>query len=180
VETVNFYLAKFSNLNIGPEILFGLLVVISLFLFGLSLGRTRALVSLLAVYVAYVLRVIFPYFSELKKIAPNFSGAYIVSIAVFFVFYILAFFILNRTLIKRRLTMSEFSIFWIAFISFLQLGIFVSIVLNLVPANERIIFPEYLSGYFAGQKALFFWLTAPVVVLLLMRREKGSRKSKQD
>ncbi len=175
VEVVNSYISKLSSLNLGPETLFGFLIVIFLLLYGLSLGRTKALVSLLSIYIAYVLQALFPYFSELHEAARISPEMYLTRIALFFVFYLTVFAILNRSLVKHRLTMKEFSIFWVSLISLLQLGILVSIILNFIPIDKLTIFPEYLLGYFAGQRALFFWLTAPVLILIMMRREKRSR-----
>lgn len=166
---------KLSSLNVGPEMLFGLLAVIFLLLYGLSLGRTRALISLLAIYIAYVLQAIFPYFSELHNTMRLPVEMYVTRIAIFFIFYIVIFAILNRSLAKHRLTMKEFSIFWVSLISLLQLGILVAIVLNFIPVDKLSLFPEYLLGYFAEQRALFFWLTAPIVILITMKREKRSR-----
>ena len=180
MEIVKSYLEKFSNLSLGPEMLFGILVVVFLLLYGLSLGRTRALVSLLGIYIAYALQAIFPYFSELHDALRFSPEMYLTRVALFFVFYLTVFAILNRSLVKHRLTMKEFSIFWVSLISLLQLGILVSIILNFIPVDKLTIFPEYLSGYFAEQRALFFWLTAPVVLLISMRREKRSRSSTKD
>ena len=180
MDIVKPYLEKFSSLNLGPEALFGILVVVFLLLYGLSLGRTRALVSLLGIYIAYALQAIFPYFSELHDALRFSPEMYLTRVALFFVFYLTVFAILNRSLVKHRLTMKEFSIFWVSLISLLQLGILVSIILNFIPVDKLTIFPEYLSGYFAEQRALFFWLTAPVVLLISMRREKRSRSNTQD
>ena len=180
MDIVKPYLEKFSSLNLGPEALFGILVVVFLLLYGLSLGRTRALVSLLGIYIAYALQAIFPYFSELHDALRFSPEMYLTRVALFFIFYLTVFAILNRSLVKHRLTMKEFSIFWVSLISLLQLGILVSIILNFIPVDKLTIFPEYLLGYFSEQRALFFWLTAPVVLLISMRREKRSRSSAQD
>lgn len=177
MEIVNSYLEKFSALNLGPEMLFGILVVVFLLLYGLSLGKTRALVSLLGIYIAYVLQAIFPYFPELHDALRFFPEMYLTRVVLFFIFYLTVFAILNRSLVKHRLTMKEFSIFWVSLISLLQLGILISIIFNFIPVDKLTIFPEYLLGYFAEQRALFFWLTAPVVLLISMRREKRSRSS---
>ena len=157
--------------------LFGFLIVIFLLLYGLSLGRTRAIISLLGIYIAYALQALFPYFSELHNTLRLAPDMYMTRIALFFAFYFVIFAILNRSLVRHRLTMKEFSVFWVSLISLLQLGILLSIILNFVPIDKLTIFPENLLGYFAEQRALFFWLTAPVLILLMMRREKRSRSS---
>ena len=160
--------------------LFGFLIVIFLLLYGLSLGRTRALVSLLGIYIAYVLQAIFPYFSELHDTVRISPEMYLTRIALFFVFYIIIFAILNGSLVKHRMTMKEFSFFWVSFISLLQLGMLLSIILNFFPSEKLTMFPPSVLLYFGEQKALFGWLLAPVVMLIFMRRDKRSRSVAQD
>src|SRR3989344_2716053 len=97
-----------------------------------------------------------------------------------FVFYLTVFAILNRSLVKHRMTMKEFSFFWVSFISLLQLGMLLSIILNFFPSDKLTMFPPSVLIYFGEQKALFGWLLAPVVLLIFMRREKRSRSVAQD
>ena len=173
----NFNLASLSGLNfdLGPESLFGLLVVVFLLLYGLSLGRTRALMSLLSIYIAYVLQATFPYFSELHQAVRFSPEMYMTRIALFLLFHITIFAILNRSLVKHHLTMKEFSIFWVSLISLLQLVILASIILNFIPKDQITMLPQSLLGLFAEQRSLFFWLTAPVLILIAMRKEKRSK-----
>ncbi|MEX2090777.1 MAG: hypothetical protein WD989_01430 [Candidatus Paceibacterota bacterium] len=177
MELIKPYLEKISSLKLGSESLFGILVIVSILLYGLSLGKTRALISLLAIYIAYVLQAIFPYFSELHNAIRFSPELYMTRIALFLVFYIIIFAILNGSLVKRRLTMNEFSIFWVSIISLLQLGILTSVILNFIPADELTMFPKYALGYFAEQRALFFWLTAPILILIMMKRDKRSHRA---
>ena len=164
-----------AQLSLGPELLFGILIIIALFLYGLSLGRTKAIISLLGIYIAYVLQAIFPYFSELHKAVRFSPEMYMTRTVMFFIFYIIVFVILNRSLVRHRTTMKEFSIFWVSLISFFQLGILISIILNFIPIDKLTMFPSSLVGYFAEQRALFFWLTAPILILILMRRERRTK-----
>jgi len=160
-----------------PAMLFGGLVLVCLLLYGLSLGRTRALISLLAIYIAYVLQAMFPYLSELHDAIRYSPELYVTRILLFLIFYIIVFAILNRSLAKQRLTMKEFSFFWVLLISLLQLGMLISVILNFIPSDKLTIIPEYLLEYFADQRALFFWLAIPIAILISMRRDKPSRRS---
>jgi len=169
-----------TQLSLGPSLLFGILIVIFIFLYGLSLGKTKAIISLLGIYIAYVLQAIFPYFSELHKAIHFSPEMYVTRIVIFFIFYIVIFFILSRSLVRYRTTMKEFSIFWVSLISFFQLGILISIILNFIPIDKLTMFPSSLVGYFAEQRALFFWLTAPILILILMRRDKRAKSDAQE
>ena len=181
MELVNSYFGQLAQLSATfqaePKILIGGLVLVCLLLYGLSLGRTKALISLLAIYIAYVLQAMFPYFSELHKAVRYSPEMYMTRIALFLIFYIIVFAILNRSLVKQRLTMKEFSFFWVLFISILQLGILVSTILNFIPPDKLAAFPKSILTYFAEQRALFFWLAFPVLILIMMRKEKTRRTS---
>src|SRR3989338_8861466 len=76
---------------IGPAWLFGALGTIAISLYGLSLGRTRAVMSLLALYTAFAFDRTFPYFNEIQKIAGNGIQEYWIRIGVFIFTYVLIY-----------------------------------------------------------------------------------------
>lgn len=163
-----------SSFSLGPEMLFGVLALIFILLYGLSLGRTRALVSLLAIYIAYSIQSVFPYLDRLHDLLSISPDLYITRVALFLVTYILVFLILNKSLVKRRLTLADASFFSVSIISLLQLIILVTVITNIVPLsalrlNGKI--PGDFVQYFATQEALFYWFLAPIVVLLFMKSE---------
>src|SRR3989338_9417047 len=87
----------FSSLSgvsgMGFTWLFGALGAISLSLYGLSLGRTRAVMSLLAIYVAFTLDRLFPYFTEIKNMVSGDIADYWIRTSLFLIVYILVFII---------------------------------------------------------------------------------------
>ena len=163
--------SNFSNLNLGPEVLFFILAVIFILLWGLSLGRTRAFVSLLAIYIAYVLETGFPYLSQVNSaLNLKYDTAY-VKIGLFFAIYILVFAILNSSLVKKRLTIKESSIVIVGLVSLLQLGLLISIISNSLPSLIIKQVPAYLLPFFLGQQALFIWFVLPIVAALFIKRD---------
>ena len=165
------FLSSFSNLNLGPEVLFFILGVIFVLLWGLSLGRTRSLVSLLAIYIAYVLETGFPYLTQVDKaLNLKYDMAY-VKIGLFFAVYILVFAILNGSLVKKRLTMGESSIVIVGLVSLLQLGLLLSIIANNLPELIKKQVPAYLLPFFIGSQALFAWFVLPVVAVLFIKKD---------
>lgn len=159
-----------SGINLGPQVLFFTLGVIFILLWGLSLGKTRLLVSLLAIYIAYVLETLFPYLSYINDaLNLNYDVSYI-RIGLFFAVYIIVFAILNGSVVKARLTMSETSLMIVGLISTLQLGLLISIITNSLSATILRQVPEYILPFFYGQQALFVWFLLPVVSLLFIRK----------
>src|SRR3989344_4705440 len=115
--------------------LFGALGAVSLSLYGLSLGRTRAVMSLLAIYVAFTFDRLFPYFSEIKNMVSNNVADYWIRTGIFLAVYILVFILFNLSLLRKRFSSSEFSLFGILLISLLQLGFVGSIIFSYLPAE---------------------------------------------
>lgn len=158
--------------NLGYNWLFGVLGAIVLFLHGLTLGRTRALISLLSIYIAFTIYRLFPYLEELKKIVNRpLLDDYFLQVGLFLAVYILIFVILNLSFARKRLSSSEFSFFAVIFLSILQIGLLASIIISLLPETLTVKFLGKFYELFGSQQALFFWALAPLPVLLCMRGE---------
>lgn len=179
----NFNLAAISkfNFNFGPSGLFAILGLIFLLLYGLSLGRTRALISLLAIYIAYAILSVFPYLDRLNDLLMVSSELYITRVGLFLFIYVVAFAVLNGSLVKSRLTLKDASFFSVSVISFLQLGLLITIITNIVPVSVLKISGGISSftEYFSTNEALFYWFLAPIVVVSFMKRDKRSKSAKE-
>ncbi|MBI2065177.1 MAG: hypothetical protein HYT62_03945 [Candidatus Yanofskybacteria bacterium] len=163
----------FSSLSgvsgMGFTWLFGALGAVSLSLYGLSLGRTRAVMSLLAIYVTFAFDRLFPYFSEIKNMVSGSVVDYWIRIGIFLAVYILVFIIFNFSLLRKRFSSSEFSLFGILLISLLQLGFVGSIIFSYLPNELAVKWSFGFYNYIGTQQALFFWAMAPLPALLLLR-----------
>ena len=175
----NFDLASISSFNfdLGPSGLFALLGLVFLLLYGLSLGRTRALISLLGIYIAYSVMSVFPYIDRLHDLIKISPELYITRVVLFLVTYIVIFAILNRSLVKSRLTLKDASFLSVSIISFLQLGLLITIITNTVPVSALKASGNLssMAEYFSTNEALFYWFIAPIAILLFMKRDKKSR-----
>lgn len=179
----NFDLATISsfNFNFGPSGLFAILGLIFLLLYGLSLGRTRALISLLGIYIAYAIMSVFPFLDRLHDLIKVSPELYITRVGLFLFFYVVVFAVLNGSLVKSRLTIRDASFLSVSIISILQLGLLITIITNIVPVSALQISGNlsYLSEYFSTNEALFYWFLAPIVVVSFMRGNKKSRGSEE-
>lgn len=155
---------------LGPAWLFGALGTVAVSLYGLSLGRTRAVISLLAIYAAFAFDRTFPYLEKIQEITASQVETYWLRTAVFLAAYILIFTIFNFSFVRKKLSSAEFSLFGIVLISLLQLGFLVSIILSFLP--ESLISQLSLGpsiNYFTAPQALFLWMVTPLLALLFLR-----------
>ncbi|MDO8483276.1 MAG: hypothetical protein Q7S86_05690, partial [bacterium] len=145
-----------------------------LLLYGLSLGRTRALISLLGIYIAYAITSVFPYLDRLHDLIKVSPELYVTRVGLFLFFYVLSFAVLNGSVVKNRLTLKDASFLSISIISIMQLGLLITIITNIVPVSALKI-PGNLSGlteYFSTNEALFYSFLAPILVVSFMKGEK--------
>lgn len=179
----NFDLAVISkfNFNFGPSGLFIILGLIFLLLYGLSLGRTRALISLLGVYIAYAIMSVFPYLDRLHDLIKISPELYITRVGLFLFVYVIVFAVLNGSLIKGRLTIKDASFLSVSIISFLQLGLLTTIITNTVPISALKVSGNLsgLAEYFSTNETLFYWFLAPIVIVSFMKGSKKYKKSEE-
>lgn len=143
--------------------------MVCILLFALSMGRTRTLVSLLSIYVAFVLQAVFPYFGWLQTNAKSLtSDLPTLRIGFLLVAYIVSFVILSRSVLKKGFGLGDSSFITVIIMGLLQLGLLASIILNLAPAYQSYLPAKFLP-YIAQQKALFYWALAPVLLLVFQK-----------
>ncbi|MBI2062995.1 MAG: hypothetical protein HYT61_02010 [Candidatus Yanofskybacteria bacterium] len=150
--------------------------VFAILLVALSLGRSRILLVLLSLYVAAFLESHFVYFDKLRTSIKNVPD-YWLHFGLFFLIYGIAFGILNRSVLKHRLTLAESSIAAVVLIAVVEMGFLATIMLSYFPPEliERV--PSKLVPYFATKTAQFWWAVVPLFVLIFSKKNKEASVS---
>lgn len=151
---------QFSSFNFGAESLFGILFVVALLLWGLSLGRTKIMGSILSAYVSFALAKIFP-FSNLLEGQIKFINSQWLLVIIFIIFYGLVFFIFNSSFINKRFSSAEFSLAGIMILSVLNIGILSSMILAFLPMEMGIKIAGGFYNLIGSNPALFIWSVLP-------------------
>ena len=147
--------------------LFGAIAVL---LIGFAIGRTRLLLALVSVYAAVLVEKYFPYFTNLKELAGNYPD-YQLHLGLFIIFYLVIFFVLNRSLLKQRLTLREANIFWVLVLGLLWLGLLISVITTYLPVEVLAELPVPVITYFSTKIALFSWAILPLLIAVFLKRE---------
>ncbi len=162
-----------------PKFNYGWLValffVFVIFLIGLSLGRSRILLSLICLYVAAFLEPHFIYFDKLRGVMKSQPESWL-HIGLFLIFFIVSVAILNRSALKHSLTLRETSFFPIALIAILEIGFSASLIVSYLPSGIGGGLPVWIVKFFDTQNAQFWWALVPLVILLFMKHKKESPK----
>ncbi len=159
-----------SNLNLNSGTLFIGLGLVAVLLYGLSLGRTRAVISLVSVYIAFTLNALFPYFNELKNLIKFSVDDYIIRSFLFLVVYAVIFLVLNYSFISKKFSSADFSLFSVILLSVLQLGLLASIITSFLPQEVGMKFMGPAYSFLASGRALFYWSLTPIPAILLFAR----------
>lgn len=178
LDILRSFIPNFENLSsisfptsFGPGWLLGAFGAVALSVYGLSVGRTKAVLSLLSLYVAFVIIQLFPYLEKVDQITDKPFEEYWLKIGVFLAAYIVIFLIFNFSFIRKRLSLAEFSLFGIILISLLQLGFLASIIFSLLPKELATTWSFGFYNYFATKQAFFLWAVAPLPVLLFLKQK---------
>ncbi|OGM97793.1 MAG: hypothetical protein A2735_01390 [Candidatus Yanofskybacteria bacterium RIFCSPHIGHO2_01_FULL_41_21] len=165
-------LGALSMPSLGSGELFGILVVVGILLMALTLGRTRTLISVLSIYVAFALQTIFPFFGWILKNQSLTNDLPTLRVFVFLILYSIVFGLLNRSILKTRFNLGEASFVSVVTMGLVQIGLIISIILNLAPSFYDIAnkLPAGLSPFFGNQLALFYWALVPVFLLIFQKR----------
>ncbi len=165
-------LGALSMPSLGSGELFGILVVVGILLMALTLGRTRTLISVLSIYVAFALQTIFPFFGWLLKNQSFTNDLPTLRVFVFLILYAIVFGLMNRSILKTRFNLGEASFLSVVLMGLVQLGFIISIILNLAPSfyNMADKLPAGLLPFFGNQRALFYWALVPVFLLIFQKQ----------
>jgi len=168
-----FNLEKFNM-----DILVALFLLVVIFLVAFSLGKTKILLAIVSTYVALFLLAIFPFVFQIEKFFDGWFGlsaVFWVRLSVFVLLFILSLAILNKSILKPRMSMQESSPFSILFLSILESGFLVSAILGFLDSasQSKLGLSSLVLTYFGTPKALFIWAVLPLLALVFLRRKKA-------
>ena len=179
-----FSLSKFSRELGGfnfqrPDIstLAGLFLVVVIFLLAFSLGKTKILLAIVSTYVALLLLIIFPFVFQIEKFFGGWFGlpaVFWTRLSVFILFFAVSLAILNKSILKPRMSMQESSPFAILFLSILESGFLISALLSFLDSvsQTKLGLSPWLLAYFGTQNSQFIWAVLPLLALVFLRRKK--------
>lgn len=169
------YFGDFSSFGLHYNWLVILFFLFVIFLVGFSLGRTRMLLGLLSIYIAAFITPLFSYRDRLGEFFKNLPD-YWLNLSLFLVVYLIVFLILNRSLLKHRLSMKESSPLTILGIAILEIGFLTTIAVSYLPEKIVASLSPQLLKYFGSKNSQFIWSILPLLAVLFLKGRKEGRK----
>ncbi len=146
-----------------------LFFVVTVFLYGLSLGRDRIIVILVSIYMALAVVSNAPYIGSLRT-TDNSDQYFAFRLAIFVGIFILLFFLLSRSAMLKGIgSLAAGSWLQVLFFSVLHVGLLVSITLSLLPVEAINHLAPLTRDIFASDGGKFVWIVAPIVGMAFLK-----------
>ncbi len=141
-------------------------------LYGLTVGRDRSIVPLLSLYVAYVLTLHLPLVGRVNHWltlppSPTLPALW------FLLFFFGGLFLFKRTPHISALGRESGTWFEAILLAVLQIGLAVCFIAHLLPVTMVATWSSRLQAIFVGEWGKAFWMTAPLLFLVFVRRPFG-------
>lgn len=136
------------------------------FFYGISAGKRRIAATIIYTYVAYALILAVPLEQFIGKVSV--AEEWFLKGALFLlIFLVLAFSFGSR----RSRGFSSAAAWWHIFLlSFLQVGLLIHLILQLLPQEEIKLLAPLTRTVFANHALHIWWLIVPLLFLIILRR----------
>ncbi|MBU1167374.1 hypothetical protein KKC60_03125 [Patescibacteria group bacterium] len=161
----------FANVNWGVpswDLFIVLFFVVSVFVYGLSLGRERIMVILASIYMAYAVSSNLPFITEKMSQKFNLGPVFVMRTVVFLVILVALFFLFSRMNIFNNLGGGT-SLPVVALFSVLHVGLFVTIIFSFIPPTALAGLSSTTRMVFGSEIGKFLWIIAPIGAMYLMK-----------
>lgn len=162
--------SQFNFNNPSWDMFIVLFFVVASLLYGFSLGRDRIIVILVSIYMSLTVVHAIPDF----VLHVTFNGQYAFQITTFITLFVILFFLISRSALRRTLGANANDGTWYQTIifSFLHVGLMISITLSFLPAHIIQKFAPLTQTIFTHEWPAFGWIIAPIIAMMLFGRSK--------
>ncbi len=178
LSTVNNFISGVDFANPTWDLFIILFFIVSAFIYGMTLGRDRVILILVAIYMGLAVIHAAPFLDTLEPVGYGPNNVFAFRITIFIALFILIFFLLSRSTILRTLAKSESpgALWQVIIFSLLHVGLLISITLSFIPEEFHAQLSESTRQWFIGEQAEFFWVIAPIVGMALIRDREESEE----
>lgn len=152
-----------------PYFLVFIVLFLVIFIYGMNAGRGRMILMLLATYAAIVLTGLFPFRDYLLENIK--TEAYFIDLGLFILAFLIVYIIFLNSSLRILAAKPRGSIFQILIFSVLILGIFLSHITVLLPAEILAKLDYKIFAYFKTSTAQFWWALAGIIGLAILKRK---------
>jgi quinol-cytochrome oxidoreductase complex cytochrome b subunit len=167
------FFSKFNPANPTWDLMLILFFVAATFLYGLTLGRARVVVQIVASYMTMGLLSAAPFLDKIEARTPlNHTVFYV---AVFLTVFVLLCLLLSKSAFHQHLSEGRGSWADVLILSVVQVGFLTSIVLSATSGLVSGHLSTIGKMVFINEPAPFVWTVLPIGALVLIRGKREKR-----
>lgn len=142
-------------------------------LYGLSLGRDRIVVIIVAIYMALAVVHAAPWLRQLEGASLEVAlGRYFAfRVTLFLGVFLLTFFFLSRSALMGTIGHQDMhgSVFHVMLFSILHVGLLISVTLSFLPPVVAKEFAPVTRALFLSEGGRFVWIVLPILAMVVTR-----------
>jgi len=163
------YLQRINWASPTWDLFIVLFFVVTVFLYGLSLGRDRIIVILVSIYMALAVVSNAPILGKLDA-NVNFGQFFAFKVTSFLGLFVLLFFLLSRSALLKTFGNLASGTWWqVLLFSVFHVGLLVSITLSFLPPDAIGHLAPLTRRIFASDTARFAWIVAPILSMAFIK-----------
>ncbi len=152
--------------------------IVASILFAFSAGRGRMLTILISTYMAQLLVIQAPFFTDTVSQRLDIGMAILAQLAAFVILFLIFFIFLNRYAFRSSIEGKQLlSLPFVLLFTVLQVGLLINIVISYLPDYIQNDFSPLIQLLFLHPNAGFVWLVLPVIFLIVSGRFLGDQFS---
>lgn len=143
--------------------------LVTVFLYGMSLGRDRIIVILVSIYMALAVVSNLPVLGKLDA-GFSFGQFFALKVTTFLGLFVLLFFMMSRSALEKTFSNMASGSWWqIMLFSTFHVGLLVSITLSFLPPAAVEALAPVTRTIFASEEGKFFWIVAPIMAMAVVK-----------
>lgn len=148
------------------DIFIVILFVLTVFLYGISLGRDRIIVIMMSIYMALAVVSNAPFINHIE-------GGFALKAAAFIGIFLALFFLVSRTSLNKIFgNLAAGKLWQVVLFSILHMGLLVSIVVSFLPAASTSGLYPLTRQIFASDMGRFAWVVAPIIAMVFFTKDE--------
>ena len=161
------YLSSINWLQPSWDVFIILFFLVSSLLYGISLGRDRILVMMVAIYMALAVVKYVPFINEFQA-SISVNDTFALKVSVFLGAFIILFFLLSQSALLRAFgqTAEQGSFLQVAVFSVLHAGLLISVTLSFFPADTSPWLSPLTRQIFTSDAGNSVWALLPIMAMV--------------
>lgn len=166
--------ASINTPDLGYQWLIVLFVLLALVIGMFTLGRSRGVLIIIALYIGAFLELQLFQVSQFATYAKNWEirlATWQIHAGIFVVFALVVFLLLNKTYLQKRLSTAESSSWSVVPLTILAIGFLTSTLVAFIVADNNIHLPTLVKTIFTTTPAPLVWTILPLIGILFLDRD---------